>query len=191
MIIGRILSPVHSLGPGERVCVWTQGCQKKCEGCISGDLQPFIGEDIQEAVLYQIIKQLRQQGNCTGLTISGGDPFEQPAALLTLLKLVRDEFNDILVYTGFTVEEIYEGVAGKEGVECLGLIDVLIDGRYIKYLNKSDCVLRGSQNQRVHFLNPDVKSAYSKYMEKGRMLETFVHNDNVIITGILNEEENQ
>lgn len=191
MIIGRILSPVHSLGPGDRVCVWTQGCQKKCEGCISEDLQPSKGEDIQEAVLYLIIKQLRQQGNCTGLTISGGDPFEQPAALLTLLKHVRKEFNDILVYTGFTVEEIYEGVAGEEGVECLGLVDVLIDGRYLKHLNRPDCVLRGSQNQRIHFFNPDVKSAYSKYMEKGRMLETFIHNDKVIITGILNEEENQ
>lgn len=191
MIIGRILSPVHSLGPGERVCVWTQGCQKQCAGCISEDLQPAMGEDIQEAVLYQIVKQLRQQCNCTGLTISGGDPFEQPTALLTLLKLVRNEFNDILVYTGFTIEEIYEGVVGKEGIECLGLIDVLIDGRYLKHLNRSDCVLRGSQNQRIHFINPDVKSAYSAYMEKGRILETFVHNDKVIITGILNEEENQ
>ena len=189
MIIGRILSPVHSLGPGERVCVWTQGCSKNCNGCISKDLQPFSGEDIPEELLAQIIRQIKKQGHCSGLTISGGDPFEQPAALLALLKHVRNDFDDILVYTGFTLDEILKEEARCSALACLQYIDVLIDGRYQRSLNKPDCILRGSVNQTIHYLNPSLEPGYKQYMRKGRILETFEHSGKAIITGILNEEE--
>lgn len=98
MLIARILSPVHSLGPGERVCVWTQGCDKRCKGCISPELWPFSGKEIDENILANVIIQVAQKGNCNGITISGGDPFAQPKPLLKLLKLLRDKVDDILVY---------------------------------------------------------------------------------------------
>lgn len=191
MVIGRLLSPVHSLGPGERVCLWTQGCNKKCAGCISPDLQTAHGTIIDNTKLSQLILQVAKKGTCSGLTISGGDPFEQPNDLLEILKLIRRSFDNILVYTGFTIEEIYEGCSGETGMECLNYIDVLIDGRYEKKLNTPDCVLRGSSNQRIHYLNETKKELFIEYMKKGRIIESFVHDDKTIITGILNEEENQ
>ncbi len=187
MRVGRILSPVHSLGPGERICLWTQGCKKNCIGCISPELQGFNGVDISEMNIYKIICQVSDLNNCTGLTVSGGDPFEQSDCLLKLLKLVRTRFDDILVYTGFTINEIHNGCAGDSGIQCLDFIDVLIDGRYIKDLNKPDCVLRGSENQIIHFLDSTKVRLYEEYMKKGRILETFIHNQETIITGILNE----
>lgn len=187
MRIGRMLSPVHSLGPGERVCLWTQGCSKCCKGCISPELQGFKGTEIKENALCELIKKIADKNNCTGLTISGGDPMEQSDSLLKLLGGVRDRFDDILVYTGFDLEEIKEGKAGDSGIRCLEFIDVLIDGRYVRELNRTDCVLRGSSNQIVHFLSGDKKSIYEEYMRKGRIVETFVHNDKTIVTGILNE----
>lgn len=189
MIIGRLLAPIHSLGPGERIGLWTQGCSKHCDGCVSLDLQPFGGRDIPEETLAQLIIQTASLRGCTGLTISGGDPFEQPSALLALLRAVRKVFDDILVYTGFTLEEIQNGIAFEDGKLCLDYIDVLIDGRYQKELNKPTCVLRGSLNQTIHFFNKDLAKKYYQYMEKGRILETFNHGDSTIITGILNEEE--
>lgn len=191
MVIGRVLSPVHSLGPGERVCLWTQGCSKKCVGCISPDLQHSNGTIIDNHKLSQIIIQIGNKCSCTGLTISGGDPFEQPDDLLELLKLVRGFFDDILVYTGYTLEEIENQCAGKAGQECLKFIDVLIDGRYEKKLNTRDCVLRGSSNQVIYYLNKDKEFLYAEYMKEGRIVEHFVHDDKEIITGILNEEEKQ
>lgn len=187
MKIAYLLSPVHSLGPGERVCLWTQGCSKHCTGCISPELQPFAGEDINETLLSNIMIQTAQRGACKGVTISGGDPFEQSDSLLTLLQLVRPHFQDILVYTGYELEEIYEGAAGKAGISCLDYIDVLIDGRYREDLNQPECVLRGSENQRVHYLNDELRTSYEAYMKKGRILESFNHNDKMIITGIFNK----
>lgn len=191
MVIGRLISPVHSLGPGERVCLWTQGCSKRCTGCISPDLQTANGTIIDNKKLSQILIQVADNCSCSGLTVSGGDPFEQSDDLLEVLKLVRDRFNDILVYTGYTIEEILNGNAGDASIECLDYIDVLIDGRYEKKLNTPDCVLRGSANQIIHYLNKEKTVAYIEYMKKGRVIETFIHDDKTIITGILNEEENQ
>ena len=187
MKIGRILSPVHSLGPGERVCLWTQGCGKKCKGCISPELQPVTGDDVKETDLAQILGMVADNNNCSGLTVSGGDPFEQAASLLDLLKILRDRFDDILVYTGYEYKEIMEERAGKEGIECLKYIDVLIDGRYIRELNDPKCVLRGSANQKIVYLNEDKRETYEEYMLKGRIVESFCHNDETIITGILSE----
>ena len=187
MKVGRLLSPVHSLGPGERIGLWTQGCSRKCEGCISPELQEISGKDIHEEALSKIIIQVADKNNCDGITISGGDPFEQADALLRLLKHIRNRFKDILVYTGFTLDEIQEGKTGKSGIECLEFIDVLIDGRYHKELNTPDCVLRGSSNQNIYYFNECKRELYTDYMHKGRIVETFEHNNDMIIVGILNE----
>lgn len=187
MRIGRILSPVHSLGPGERLCIWTQGCSKKCMGCISPELQEPAELDIDEEILWNLMQQIADKNNCSGLTVSGGDPMEQPDSLLMLLEKARSRFEDILVYTGFSVEDILKGCAGGAGIKCLDYIDVLIDGRYVKELNTSDCVLRGSSNQKITYLNEKMKPIYEEYMKQGRIVETFAHNQETIITGILNE----
>lgn len=188
MRIGRILSPVHSLGPGERFCLWTQGCSKNCKDCISPELQEFSGKEIDEEILCKLILQIADKNNCTGLTVSGGDPLEQADSLLRLLEKIRNRFDDILVYTGFVLEEIKNGCAGESGIKCLEYIDVLIDGRYVKELNTPDCILRGSSNQKIYYLNENKKSIYDDYMKQGRIVETFTHNQDIIITGILNKE---
>lgn len=189
MLIARILSPVHSLGPGDRVCLWTQGCKKRCKGCISPELQPYSGNEIDEDVLAKILIQVARKNNCTGITISGGDPLEQSQALLELLTLLRNEFDDILVYTGFEFQDIQDGLAGIEAKKCLDYLDVLIDGNYIDELNDKDCVLRGSSNQNIHFITKELAPIYAEYMKQGRILESFVHNQNTIVTGIFNKEE--
>ena len=189
MLIARILSPVHSLGPGDRVCLWTQGCNKRCKGCISPELQPYSGNEIDEDVLAKILIKVARKNNCTGITISGGDPLEQPQALLKLLTLLRNEFDDILVYTGFELQDIQDGLVGIETKKCLDYLDVLIDGKYIDELNYKDCVLRGSSNQNIHFINKGLAPIYAEYMKQGRILESFVHNQNTIVTGIFNKEE--
>lgn len=189
MKIARMLSPVHSLGPGERVCLWTQGCSRRCPGCISPELQSMSAPEADEALLADILLRTAESGNCGGLTVSGGDPFDQPEALLRLLKLVRGGFEDILVYTGYELARIRDGVCGQAGVQCLEYIDVLIDGPYMEERNTPECVLRGSDNQVIHFLDPSLKPVYEGYMEQGRVLETFSHNDTMIITGIPNRRD--
>ena len=189
MLIARILSPVHALGPGERVCIWTQGCSKQCKGCISPELHPFSGNEIDETVLANIIIRVAQKNSCDGITISGGEPVEQPKSLLKLLKLLHAQVNDILVYTGFELADILSGALGNDAKMCLDYLDVLIDGKYVEALNRSDCVLRGSANQTIHFLRKDLAPKYAQYMKQGRILESFVHNQTTIVTGIFNKGE--
>lgn len=188
MIISRILAPVHSLGPDERIVLWVQGCKKRCIGCIAEDLQEKSGKSIGDDTLAMLLIRLSSIKNCKAITISGGDPFEQSVSLLTLLQTVRNVFDDILVYTGYTIEEIQNGCEGTNGVKCLDYIDVLIDGRYVDELNTSECVMRGSSNQKIHFLNKSLKQKYSEYMAKGRIIENFVLDDTTIVTGIVDRE---
>ena len=188
MRIAQMFSPVHSLGPGDRVCLWTQGCKKNCKGCISPEMQPELEIDVNINILKELLCGAARKGNCSGITISGGDPLEQPDELLDLLKLIRNEFENILVYTGFTLEEIEDGVAGKSAVLCLKYIDVLIDGRYIDEENVPDAILRGSMNQQIHYLNPVCRNEYEEYMKKGRVIEPFFHDGKIVFTGILNRD---
>ena len=179
-----MLSPVHSLGPGERVGLWLQGCARSCPGCISPELQPVTGSETEERLLADILLRTASIGKCRGLTVSGGEPFLQADALLRLLELVRDGFEDILVYTGYTLEELRRGDRGPAGAECLDRIDVLIDGPYIRERNRPDCVLRGSDNQTIHYLDPEAAGRYGAYLARGRILESFSHDGAVILTGI-------
>jgi anaerobic ribonucleoside-triphosphate reductase activating protein len=187
MLVGRILSPVHSLGPGNRVCLWTQGCNKKCYGCISPELQSFEGNNVDEQILADMLVRLAKIHQCKGLTVSGGDPFEQSDSLFQLLKIVRKSFDDILVYTGYELDDILNCCSGESGISCLKYIDVLIDGPYIRDHNVPECVLRGSDNQIIHYLNEKMRADYENYLQKGRVLESFCHDKEVIITGMINE----
>ena len=186
MRIARILGPVHSLGPGERLCLWMQGCSKKCEGCISPEMQPSDAPNLDYRLVAELTIDMARKNHCTDLTISGGDPLEQGEDLLEYLQLVRASFRDILVYTGFTMQEIMDEEAEASKRKLLSLIDVLIDGRYIDSLNTDDCVLRGSSNQVIHYLNPNVRGWYEEYMKKGRIREPFLMGDQVVMTGIRN-----
>lgn len=187
MFVARILSPVHSLGPGKRVCLWTQGCKKRCKRCMAPELQPFTGTETEEELLSKLLNKLAEKNDCKGITISGGEPFEQPQALLKLLKLLRNNFEDVLVYTGFELLNIQNGLHGESARLCLNYIDVLIDGEYIDELNFMDCILRGSSNQGIHFFNKNLYSIYEEYMKKGRVLQSFVHDKETIVTGIKNK----
>lgn len=189
MRIGRMIAPVRALGPGERVCLWMQGCGKKCRGCISPELQSDDGPQVPVELVAKLICEAAVRNNCKGLTISGGEPFDQPKELESLLRLVRHSFSDILVYTGYTMEQIRDriGMTNEKWYE--KYVDVLIDGPYIEEDNINTCVLRGSANQVVHFLNPKVEDQYREYMMLGRAIETFSHGGNIIHVGILNRGE--
>jgi anaerobic ribonucleoside-triphosphate reductase activating protein len=190
MQMARFFSPVHTLGPGSRVALWTQGCGKKCPECTAPELQPRRKElNIPESVLARMITDAARRNDCSGLTISGGDPLEQPEALLSLLTLVRGTFEDILVYTGYTMEEIRAGAAGEEGAQCLKYIDVLIDGRYVPSLNDPSCTLRGSSNQKIWYLTQGMEERYAPYLSAGRKVENFIHQDHVVTVGIQDREE--
>ncbi len=81
-----------------------------------------------------------------GLSLSGGEPMQQPAAALALLRSARGLGLSTLMFSGYTIDEIYE-----ISPDVLAELDVLIDGRYVS-TERHATGLRGSANQRIHVL---------------------------------------
>ncbi len=85
-----------------------------------------------------------------GITLSGGDPFEQAEALSELAKGVKNIGQNVITYTGYTFEHILENKDKMKGWdELIRETDILIDGRF-EIANKSLLLkFRGSKNQRI------------------------------------------
>lgn len=150
--IARIYYPVTTLGPGNRVGIWTSGCNRRCPGCISPELQQFEnGRAMCTDEIMVIINSLSELPD--GFTISGGEPFSDPAALHLLLDALCQISDDIIIFTGFTYEELRSACDDDIDAD-LTLCAVLVDGPYIEELNDGKG-LRGSSNQRcLIFKNP-------------------------------------
>lgn len=135
-------------GPGVRVALWFQGCSLGCAGCFNPATHVAAGGDL--VPIDQLVDEIAAEGGIEGITISGGEPFEQPAALLALVRGIRERAPSlsILVFSGFARAEIERQPLGPD---LLGAIDVLVDGRYVERLRVASG-LRGSSNQRVHLL---------------------------------------
>ncbi|MDD3643869.1 MAG: 4Fe-4S single cluster domain-containing protein [Candidatus Krumholzibacteria bacterium] len=150
LYIDRISCPVTNLGPGRRIGLWVRGCGRGCPGCISGDLATR-GEGSRRTVEEVAGAIVSIAPGFDGLTISGGEPFDQPEALCELCEIIVERTGlDILVYSGYTLEELREGPPAV--ATFLGLVDVLIDGPYIRELPGTK-IWRGSDNQRLHCLS--------------------------------------
>lgn len=145
-----IAYPVTSLGPGRRLALWVAGCNKRCKGCITPELlDPRAGKPIEVEKLIRHISRLKPV--LDGISVSGGEPFEQPGPLAELLEGVlayRPCWN-VLVYSGYKLSEIQKRQG--ETAHFLRHIDVLIDGIYQQRLPSSHS-LTGSGNQKVHYL---------------------------------------
>lgn len=183
MRIERIICDVHTLGPGSRIAIWTNGCLRNCPNCESKRLQR-----IDESTNVDVDSCFSQfdYSLYDGVTISGGEPFLDPKELLKLLRLLKSKgVKDILVYTGFTLEEINQN---KEMKECTNYIDVLVDGPYVDELNDETSNIKGSSNQRVIYFNEKLKEKYSLYIKGYREVEEFKILSQVIMVGIPTRE---
>lgn len=105
MLLARIMYPVETLGPGKRIALWVCGCHRRCPHCANPELQPFDSTyEISVDELAQALLPL-----CTaadGLTIIGGEPFEQAGALCELIEILK--MKDVLISTGYTLEQLLE-----------------------------------------------------------------------------------
>lgn len=145
--VSRLHFPVTALGPGQRVGLWFQGCSLRCPGCISVDTWDASLGGTTIAELLGAIEPLVP--DASGLTVSGGEPFEQPAALAEVLRFWRRRSaTSILVFTGYEIEDVAPWLGRYPG-----LVDGLMTGPYRSGLGQT-IAMRGSDNQRLHKLTP-------------------------------------
>lgn len=141
--------PARGVGPGDRVIVWVRGCARACPGCIAPELAAR-GEGTAIDEVASRIRPLLDVAD--GLTLSGGEPFDQADALADLVSLLRREIPEleVLVYTGYLMDEVR--TLGDDAERLLALVDMVIDGPFLE--SEPDTLQwRGSDNQRVHILS--------------------------------------
>ena len=180
---GRIIKGIYTLGPGSRTCFWLQGCSKgpKCTGCTTPEYQSF---NKQSYISTQVVADCLRVSNKNGrLTISGGEPLDQPVALHKLLCLIRNDYKDILLYTGKLIKEL-----DNNQKKILELVDVVIDGPY-EQSHDNNCILRGSNNQGIHFTprcTSELKKEYDDYIaiNTKRKIQFIPYTDCIIEVGI-------
>lgn len=179
MLISLIRYPVTTLGPGNRIGIWTSGCSRNCPGCMSSFSKDFdFNKERDIDSIVEEVKTIVERREVDGITISGGEPFAQKDLLQLLIQLRKLNVEDILVYTGFLIEEL----CSQRDV--LKYIDVLVDGPYIEKLNDNK-PLRGSSNQRIYIFNKGLEQKYLSYLKLPRKFEIYFENNGITIIGIL------
>ncbi|MCL2678191.1 MAG: radical SAM protein [Clostridiales bacterium] len=135
-------------GPGIRMTVFTQGCARACPGCHNPDTQDFSGGEWHDT--EELFRQFAANRHLRGLTLSGGEPFAQAAACAFLARQVRESGKDVVVYTGYTWEELLALGEADEGIRLLlENANIVVDGPFILAQKDLDLPFRGSANQRV------------------------------------------
>lgn len=149
-------------GPGWRFVVFSQGCIHHCEGCHNPQTHDPDGG--YESSVERIITEVKKDPLLRGVTLSGGDPFEQAENFSVLAREVHKLGLDVMTYTGYTIEQLMKGMEKNAGWRSLlEETDILVDGKFILEKKSLECKFRGSVNQRI--LDP------KKSIELGRAVE--------------------
>lgn len=110
-----------------------------------------------------------------GVTFSGGEPFEQAAALAPVARALQVAGRSVMVYTGHTVAELRTH-PDPDVVKLLAASDILVDGTF-EQSQQADLLWRGSANQQVHLLTPRYQHLASELSRPGLGVEVRVDGE--------------
>jgi anaerobic ribonucleoside-triphosphate reductase activating protein len=181
--------PVTVLGPGRRIGIWVQGCSIACKGCVSQDT--WARDPGREMTVARLIAWCREvsAGVFDGVTISGGEPFEQPEALGALIDgLIRWRADggpdfDILCYSGYPLATLQ-----NKHAHLLQKLDALIPEPFVDAKPLTH-LWRGSANQPLVPLSERGRERYAGYVDAaaedaGKRIQAMVDGERVWYVGI-------
>jgi anaerobic ribonucleoside-triphosphate reductase activating protein len=84
-----------------------------------------------------------------GVTLLGGEPFDQAPALARLARGARALGLSVMTFTGYRLEALR---GRRDAAALLAATDLLVDGRYDRARPERARRWTGSANQRFHFL---------------------------------------
>ena len=167
-------------GPGKRYAIWFQGCSIGCLGCVNPSmLDPAGGGVIPVKEIVRRVRRSQEQHGIRGVTFLGGEPFDQSGALLTIATAVHESGLDTLLFTGHTLDFLHS-LRDSTIDAILMQTDVLVDGPYIQARHTHSLYLRGSDNQRFHFLGARLNQ---QLFTGPNRVEVRIKGDTLTITG--------
>ncbi len=150
-------------GPGIRYVLFTQGCPHGCPGCHNPQTHDFAGG--KEVQVSDLLSDILKRPYVKALTLSGGEPFCQPAPLAELAAALKDKGFHLMCYSGFTFEELLQR---EDARPLLKQLDLLVDGRFVEAEKNIELRFRGSANQRVLDVPASLAAGAAVWCEKYR-----------------------
>lgn len=140
-------------GPGRRSVIQVAGCSIRCPGCYVPETHNRKNGRLVRisSIIEEIIANRHQHD---GVTILGGEPFDQPGPVAELVFRLRRLGIHIVIYTGNTMATLAKR-RDPSVHYIITHVDLTIDGPFIHQLTANAGEYRGSQNQRLIFESED------------------------------------
>jgi len=136
-------------GPGRRSVIQVAGCSIRCAGCYVPETHERANGKLTS--IEKIVEEIdKKSGEHDGVTILGGEPFDQPESLQILVESLKTKNYHLVIYSGYTLEDLLARES-KSVNSILSHTDLLIDGGFVRELAAGAGEYRGSRNQRLIF----------------------------------------
>ncbi len=174
--VHALLERSYANGPGCRAVIWVQGCSIRCDGCCNpGAQDPDGGRVIPVADLVAWVRSIE---GIEGITLSGGEPLQQRAAVGAFLRAIRATTDlSVVLFTGNDWEHI-ERTPGF--LDAAGLADIVVAGPFRRH-QRLNCGLRASAKQTIHLLTKWYSPAD---LEAVPEVEVVLDGHRAVLTGV-------
>ena len=167
MNYGQIREYDIANGLGIRATLFVTGCSHHCKGCFN---QEYWSHEAGKKFTRDVATQLKdylKHPQVAGLTILGGEPFENVEDLCNFIDSFKNESwfknKDIWCYSGYTLDQI---INDELKTQLLKRINVLVDGKFVEELKDPSLKFRGSSNQNIYKIKYDGKTIkVDEYLE--------------------------
>lgn len=183
--LNRVLDHTLAEGPGNRFCLWTQGCLQRCPGCCNSAMLELLPAMLLP--VSQICRQIKTSQkiySIEGITLLGGEPFLQAHSLALVAQFARSLGLSVIAFTGYELAFLQaspEPLAGSW--ELLACCDVLIDGSYQAEFPDTRRNWVGSTNQRFHYLTPFYHSEIETDPQFRHVVELRMNDETISFNG--------
>lgn len=150
----RFLAGTSAEGPGLRAALWVQGCTVHCPGCFNPQMWATRGGTLStpQEVADLWLAQARDAGS-TGLTMLGGEPFDQAGPLSIVARTFRRAGLSVMAFSGYDAALLARSAATRPDIAALlSETDLLCDGPYLRDLPDTRRPWIGSTNQSIRAL---------------------------------------
>jgi anaerobic ribonucleoside-triphosphate reductase activating protein len=134
-------------GPGRRSVIQTAGCSLRCRGCTVPQTHTLENGELV-SVSSIVAEVVAQRQDHDGVTILGGEPFDQSETVAELVSRLKNHGLHVTVYSGYTIDQLIQRKFPAIDY-ILTHVDLLIDGPFIGEMRDGAGEYRGSRNQQL------------------------------------------
>lgn len=167
-------------GPGLRAVVWVQGCTIGCPGCFNPETHAHAARRLRDP--SELAREVVAEPGLDGVTLSGGEPFEQALASARFAEEVQATGLTLMVFTGYPMDLL----AGSEHADVrrlLRAIDLIVAGPYVRSRSIAAVGWRASSNQVLHALTERGRLALARHVSEEPCVEASSDGRGVVWSG--------